>query len=103
MLFLMDSGRVWQQQCGRDPEGRVSELIIVDKGSSRLRKETLPWAGSIGKEVSSVLEQSGSCSGVCLLCLVGKSSWPGPPEEAPLELELDWCFNSECRPSEGTW
>lgn len=40
---------------------------------------------------------------VCLLCLVGNSSWPGAPEEAKLELELDWWFNSECRPSGGTW
>lgn len=98
----MDSGSVWQQQYSRDPEGRVGELCIVDKGSSRCED----WRHDLGRECREGSLKQVSLSRVrlllwvCLLYLIENSSWPGAPEEAKLELGLDWCC-SGCRPSGG--
>lgn len=48
-----------------------------------MRVGDVAWAVSIGREVS----------GKYPTVLVGNSSWPSAPEEAELELELDWCCN----------
>lgn len=73
----MDSGSVWQQQYSRDPEGRVGELCIVDKGSSRCED----WRHDLGRECREGSLKQVSLSRVrlllwvCLLYLIENSSW----------------------------